>query len=119
VNSGVLSARPPQGWTIFTKRIIPCLYEYLLPYYEKRGHYSQKRDRWKAGKAQFPKELFEDMLGILHIEYGDFFARTSARQLKAVIQRHLQNRHKSTGSSKKPQIPQRVLSLPSTETGAL
>lgn len=119
VHKGVLSAREPQGWAVFTKAIIPRLYDYLLPHYEKRGHYSQQRDSLQAGKAQFPKELFEDMLLILRFEHPDFFVHASARQLKAVVQRYLKNKRESTESSKKPQTPQTVLSLPSTETSAL
>jgi hypothetical protein len=118
VNKGVLSARRPHAWAVFTKYIIPRLYEYLLPYYEKPGHYSRNRDTFKAGKAQYPNELFEDMLLILHLELPEFFSDASACQIKAAIQKYLEKR-KSTISSKKPEIPARVLSLPSTESGAL
>lgn len=91
VYKGVLSERGPQGWPIFTQEIIPSLYKFLLPYYKVRGHYSQKRDRFKAGRARFPKQMFEDMLLILRIEQPGFFDRTTSNQLAAVIQRYLAN----------------------------
>jgi len=91
VNKGVLSKRHPRGWTVFTKHIIPRLYDHLLPQYEETGHHSQKRDLEKAGKAQFSKELLEDMLSILRTEHPGFFDDASVNQLKAVVQRHLQN----------------------------
>ena len=119
VHKGILSAREPQGWTVFTKEIIPKLYEYQLPYYAKPGHYSQNRDQIAAGKAQFPKEIFEDMLLILRIELPGFFDRASARQLKSVIQRYLDSRGKSTNSPKNSQKPTAVLSLPSVAVDAL
>jgi hypothetical protein len=119
VHKGVVSAREPQGWAVFTKEIIPRLYEHLLPYYRKQGHYSQQRDNVESGKVQFPKELFEDMLLILRIEHPGFFDRTSVHQLKSVIQRFLQSRRESTELPKTPQKREKVLPLQSHNPVAL
>ena len=97
---GVLSRRDPQGWTVFTKHIIPRLYEYLVPFYKMRGHHSEKRRRLVA---EFSKGLFEDMLGILYVEHPDFFAHTTVEQIKADIQHYLEDRRNVWPPSKKPQ----------------
>lgn len=101
----VLSQRDPQGWPIFTKDIVPSLYEFLLPYYKVRGHYSQKRDRLKVGNAQFPKEMFEDMISILQIENPGFFDKTTSDQLAAVIQRYLAKKSKLPKLRKTQRLP--------------
>jgi hypothetical protein len=87
VHRHVLSSRHPQAWPIFTQTIIPRLYEYLIPQYKKPGYYSQGRDKYMAGPAQFPKELLEDMLLILRFEYPEFFADANVSQLKAIAHR--------------------------------
>jgi hypothetical protein len=59
----LISERKPQGWPLYTRFIVPHLYEFLAQYYPEGGHYSEKRDA--AGdqrKALFAKELLEDML---------------------------------------------------------
>lgn len=105
VHKGILSARGPRGSPIFTQWIVPRLYEYLLPHYEKPGHHSEKRDGLTAGKAQFPKELFEDMLLILRIEQPGFFENATVPQLMSVVQRYLKKKTRITRSSKNAETP--------------
>lgn len=91
----LISGRKPQGWPMYTRFIVPHLYEFLAPYYSKRGHYSEKRDTADdQRKAFFPKELLEDMLDILRMEHPHPFERTTVKQLKATIQRHLARKSK-------------------------
>jgi hypothetical protein len=111
VYNGVLSEREPQGWPIFTQVIIPSLYEHLLPHYEKLGHHSQKRDGEQAGKAQFQKEIFDDMLSILRIEQPGFFDDATRHRLISVIQRYLAKKAEITGPAKHAETPQIVTSL--------
>jgi hypothetical protein len=95
----LISARKPQGWPMYTRFIIPQLYEFLAPHYSQRGNYSEKRHTPKDDvKARFPKELLQDMLGILQMEHPHVFAQTTVDQLKANIQRHLERKAKSTKS---------------------
>jgi hypothetical protein len=88
----VTRAGRPQGWPIFTRKIIPRLYEYLLPHYQRPGHYSEKRDTVRSKNAQFPRELLEDMLLILRFEHPGTFEATTTSQLKATVQRHLERK---------------------------
>jgi len=91
----LISSRKPQGWPLYTRFVVPRLYEFLAPYYSKRGHYSEKRDTANnQRKALFPKELLEDMLDILRMEHPHAFERTTVNQLKASIQRHLARKAK-------------------------
>jgi len=89
----LISSRKPQGWPLYSQRIIPRLYEFLAPYYSNPGHYSERRDvPDQRRKALFDKELLEDMLDILRTEHPQVFAQTTLNQLKASIQRHLASR---------------------------
>ena len=95
----LISSRKPQGWPMYTRFIIPQLYEFLAPHYSKRGHYSEKRDTANnQRKTLFPKELLADMLDILRMEHPHAFERTTVNQLKASIQRHLARKAKSIKS---------------------
>lgn len=95
----LISARKPQGWPLYSRFIVPHLYEFLAPYYSERGHFSEKRDTADTQrKALFPKELLEDMLDILRMEHPQPFERTTVNQLKASIQRHLARKSQSTKS---------------------
>jgi|ERR1700722_2778390 len=97
----LVSSRKSQGWPIYTRVIIPQLYEFLTPHYSKRGHHSEKRDMAvEARKALFPKELLVDMLEILQMEHPHVFGRTTLNQLKATIQRHLARNSKSIKSKR-------------------
>ncbi len=98
VNQRVTRAGRPQGWPIFTRLVIPPLYEYLLPHYQKPGHHSVKRDTLLARKALFPKELFEDVLLILRFEHPGMFEGTTISQIRADIQRYLER--KQAGNTK-------------------
>jgi hypothetical protein len=101
VYRGLVSERQPKGWPLFTQFIVPALYEHLLPFYGKPGHYSQNRDKLATRKALFPNELLQVMLDILRLEHPDTFATTTDSQLKAVIQRYLdRKRHEGTMSAK-------------------
>jgi hypothetical protein len=86
----LISSRKAQGWPMYTRVIIPQLYEFLASRYSSRGHHSEKRDMAVVQrKAVFPKELLEDMLDILRMEHPHIFGRATVNQLKATIQRHL------------------------------
>jgi hypothetical protein len=93
----LVSSRRPQGWPLYTRFIVPHLYEFLAPYYPVRGHYSEQRDTIdNQRKALFPKELLQDMLDILRMEHPHHFGQTTVNQLKASIQRYLARKGKST-----------------------
>lgn len=101
MHRGLVSERQPEGWPLFTHFIVPALYEHLLPFYGKPGHYSENRDKLAPRKALFPNELLQVMRDILRLEHPDTFASTTDGQLKAVIHRHLdRKRHKGTMSTK-------------------
>ncbi len=87
---GLMSARNPQGWPIFTQTVIPRLYEYMIPHYPQPGHHSNRIDSAEVRRlARFPGELLQDMLDVLRMEHPHFFGKTTVPQLKAVIQNHL------------------------------
>ena len=93
--------RNPQGWPLFTQYVIPNLYEFLIPYYRTKGHYSSQRDgdaMEPARSALFPGKLLEDILEILRMAYSSWFAATTVPQLKAVLQRYLQRKQSSIKS---------------------
>jgi len=96
----LVSRRHSQAWPIFTKRVIPRLYDFLAPYYRKRGNIWSKKEKVLTRDAFFSKELLEDMRDILALEQPDVFAGTSLDQLKATVHRHLTQRGKSTESAK-------------------
>jgi hypothetical protein len=96
----LISARKPQGWPVFTHIVIPRLYEYLFPYYKKPSHYSDRIDSLgRRRPAHFPGELLQDMLELLRMEHPHVFARTTAPQLKSIIQKYLGRKEESTKSS--------------------
>jgi hypothetical protein len=95
----LISARKPQGWPIYTRFIVPQLYEFLAPHYPQRGHYSENRNTPKDDvMARFPKALLQDMLDILQMEHPQVFTQTTVEQLKANIQRHLARKASGTKS---------------------
>ena len=97
------SKRLPQGWPLYTKSVIPRLYELLAPRYQLPGHHSEKTDandpKLKR-PARFPQELLEDMLEILRLETPTFFQDTTLAQLKAVVQRHLSRKENPQNTPK-------------------
>jgi|SRR5579859_967005 len=94
---GLTSARKPQGWPIFTHFVIPQLYEYLIPYYKGKRHYSEKLDsRGQARSARFPTALFQDMLDILLTEHPHVFGHTTTLHIKSIIQKYLDRKARST-----------------------
>lgn len=96
VRHRLTSKHNTSGWPIWTKFVIPRLYEFLLPFYVDRGHFSEKRDRGShlQRSSLYPKALLEDMLEILRLEHPWVFLNESSNtsQLKAVIQRHLERK---------------------------
>jgi hypothetical protein len=96
----LVSARKPQGWPMYTKIIIPQLYEFLIPYYPNPAHHSEKRDTTPEKRmALFPTELLRDMLEILQIEHPHVFGKATVNQLKASVRRHLDRK---AGGTKSP-----------------
>ena len=96
---GLISARKPQGWPMFTQVIIPQLYEYLIPHYKERPYHSGRIDSLERKRfARFPKPLLQDMLDILRMEHPHIFGATTTPQLKATIQKYLARKDQSTKS---------------------
>jgi hypothetical protein len=96
----LVSKRHSQAWPIFTKRVIPQLYDFLAPHYRKRGNVWSAKETVLQRDAFFSKELLEDMRDILIQEHPDVFAGMSLDQLKAAVHRHITQRRKSTESAK-------------------
>jgi hypothetical protein len=96
----LVSAHAEQGWPIYTKTVIPRLYEFLLPYYRKRGHVWSDKEPALTRPARLPNELFADMLDILRVEHPGVFAKAEESHLKAAVCRHLERRTKSKKSRK-------------------
>lgn len=92
IGSRLISQRSPQGWPVYS-RIIPWLYDFMVPYYASPGRYSEKIDTQVDGKverlARYPTELLSDMLTILKMHHPNVFGQTTRNQLKAAISRHL------------------------------
>jgi len=89
----LISRRAAQGWPAYA-RLIPALYDFLLPHYRSPGHYSDKidievGDRVLTRHARYPKELLDDMRVILKMHHPNVFEKTTINQLKAAIQRHV------------------------------
>ena len=100
LGSPLVSARAEQGWPVYTKTVIPRLYEFLLPYYTKRGHVWSDKEMALTRAARLPKELFEDMLDILKVEHPGVFDDANVSQLKALVSRYLERRTKSQKTRK-------------------
>jgi hypothetical protein len=98
----LVSSRSLQAWPIFTQNAIPRLYEFLLPYYQTKGHVWSEHESNLKRDAYYPKDLLRDMLNILQIEEIGVYGSMKANQLKSVIQRHLGRL--GTTSPKKPKI---------------
>jgi len=85
------SKRSRQGWPVFTRLIIPRLYEFMAPHYKSPSHYSAKLDGASVKTerpARFPKALLQDMLEILKMAHDYAFHDATLPQLKAVLQRY-------------------------------
>jgi hypothetical protein len=63
----LVSARRSQAWPIFTKIVIPRLYDLLAPFYRKRSHVWSDKEEVLKRDAFSPKELLEDMRDILQL----------------------------------------------------
>jgi len=96
----LVSARRSQAWPIFTKVVIPRLYDFLAPFYRKRGHVWSEKENALKRDAFFPKELLDDMRDILRLEHPHIFPHVTRDQLKAAVQRYIGRNRKSTNSTK-------------------
>jgi hypothetical protein len=96
----LVSARHSQGWPIFTKVVIPRLYDFMAPFYRMRGHIWSEKEPALTRNAFFPKVLLDDMREILQIEHSDVFPHLTLGQLKAAVQRHISNTRKGTKSKR-------------------
>jgi hypothetical protein len=95
------SKRKRQGWPLFTRLIVPRLYEFMAPHYESPGNYSARLDGTSVETkrpAVFPKDLLLDMLEILKMEHDYAFQNATLVQLKAVLQRYVAKRGQSAPS---------------------
>ena len=96
----LLSNRSRHAWPVFTKFIIPRLYEFMLPYYKKRPHHSERLDGsnlQRKRQALYPKELLQDMLEVLKMEHSWAFEKATLHGLKGVIQRYHVRKTAQTG----------------------
>lgn len=96
----LVSVRHAQAWPIFTRVVIPRLYDFLAPFYRKPGHVWSEKEKVLKRDAFFSKELLEDMRDVLRQEHPRVFAQITLDQLKAAVHRHITNRRKSTESAK-------------------
>ena len=96
VRNGLVSARQPQAWPLFTQNIVPALYEILIPFYPKTGNVLTQKDDRSLRLAYFPKQLFADMREILRQMRPDVFVNATPAQLIATIQRHLDRKQEIT-----------------------
>ncbi len=87
-----VSREQHRPWPIYTQVVIPRLYEYMLPYYRRRGHVWSEKEPNLTHDAYYPRDLLEDMLAILRQEHPYAFGSRTARQLKSMIQRHRERR---------------------------
>lgn len=99
-----ISARKPQGWPIVRRRIMPRLYEYMAPYYRKRGHIWSEKEEQLTRDAYYPQELLVDMLGVLRLEHPDFFSRTTVGSIKSAVQNYLLEKRSSINFQKTSKI---------------
>lgn len=96
--------KAPQGRPVYA-RIIPRLYDFMLPHYRSRAHHSLVLDAHVAGQtkrsAAYPKELLEDMVDILRMHHPHVFGRTTLGQLKAHIQHYRERKAPLQGTPRK------------------
>jgi hypothetical protein len=103
----LVSARDPQGWPIFTRYIVPQLYDCLIQSFPRKAHYYDLPGQVVAAEPQanamYPQELLETMVEILRFGLPDIFHSTTVADVRGVIQRHLSRSRKDTNSAKTPQ----------------
>jgi len=85
----LVSARRPHAWPVFTMAVVPRLYDFLTPFYRKRGHVWSEKENVLKRHAFFSNDLLDDMRAILQMEHPDIFAQMTRNQLKARIQNHV------------------------------
>jgi hypothetical protein len=90
----LVSRRAPQGWPVYSRFLIPRLYEFMNSHYNSPGHHWATRHGAgsKRRRAELPKELLEDMLEILKMTHPHVFGRTTLPQIKSAVQRHLKRK---------------------------
>jgi len=99
----LISKRSPQGWPVYTRLIIPRLYELMVPHYPFPGHRWARHGTKKGERlAQLPTVLLEDMLEILRLEHLYAFEQMTVPQLKAILQRDLARENPRNKSKKWP-----------------
>ena len=74
-------ARRPQAWPIFTIGVIPRLYEFLAPFYRKRGHVWSGKENVLTRDAFFPQDL--PTLSLAQVE-----KLPTADAVHVVVERH-------------------------------
>jgi hypothetical protein len=99
--AALTSGRQRYAWPIYSRFVVPRLYEYMLPFYSSKAHYSELLDQLKPERtARYPKALFEDMLAILQLEHPDDFQLATPAKLTAFIQTYYRQRPKNMKSPK-------------------
>jgi hypothetical protein len=88
----LISRRAPQGWPVFTRLIVPRLYDFMAPYYEVVGHHWARHGTKSKRPARYPKDLLNDMLEVLRLEFPHYFHATTLNQLTSTVQGHLKSR---------------------------
>lgn len=96
----LVAARRPQAWPIFTMSVIPRLYDFLAPFYRKRGHVWSGKENVLSRDAFFPQDLLDDLRDLLQVEHPDLFREITRAQIKAEVQRHIGHTRQSTKSAK-------------------
>jgi hypothetical protein len=104
----LVSARDPQGWPIFTRYIVPQLYDCLIQSFPRKAHYYDLPRRVVAAEphanAMYPQELLETIVEILRFGLPDIFHSTTVADVRGVIQRHLARSRKDINFAKTPQV---------------
>jgi len=77
--------RAPSGWRVLTRRVIPQLYDYFLPFYLERPSTAES----DVSPPKYPRALLRDIRALLVAERPDLAADLTVAQVQAVVQRHL------------------------------
>jgi len=89
---GLRSKRPPTGWPLIAKYIVPALYHYLHPFYPPTRPY---RLRKALTPGRFHMQLLRDIADIVRLELP--YARDlTVGRVKAAVQRHIKPKEKTT-----------------------
>ena len=83
--------RKSQLGSLFTRWIIPVLYEYLRPFYKSTAHHHFSflpSDRNRSN-AYCPYELSKDISDILRYQYPEFKRKLTPRNVKSAVHRYI------------------------------